>query len=248
MLNSGNRKRSDWALHQSIRGRRRETVMLVGRRAFMLGIAASVVNGCAGGQDGDSPMLAALKMLWNGTTPIPVDRAYVAALPYASMLARLNDGPWALLILASGLTEGHGWFSAEQQMLATQGPWVVRTVGLDINLDRTYFADINPFSTNLATLPSNTVISRRVDARSMGQFDLVVNSTYENHGNETVEILDISLTVDRIIEHSTYPALDITLENIYLVDRVTGFCWQSEQLPLPGMAKIFYSIAKPPAT
>jgi hypothetical protein len=221
--------------------------MLVGRRAIVLSIGACVVNGCAGGREGDSPMLAALKMLWNGTTPIPVDRAYVGNLPYASMLARLNDGPWALLILASGLSEGRGWYSAERQMLATRGPWVTRTVGLDDNLDRTAFLNIDPETINLATLPTNMVVLRRLDSRSRGQFDIQVNSSFVNKGSESLEILDVSVVVDRIVERAVFPAFDQTTENTYWIERATGFCWQSEQVPMPGLAKVVYSIAKPPA-
>lgn len=192
-------------------------------------------------------MLAAVKLLWSGVTPMPVDRDYVAKLPYASMLARLNEGPWALLVLAEGQQEGYGWYSAEKQMLATAGPWVVRTIGLDADIDSVKNFNINPYDINIANIAPDFIVTRRLDSISLRRFDLEIRSSFENRGIEEVEILGYKYQLALVVERGTIPALNVNFESRFWVDPVSGYCWRSEQSSLPDFAKITYEIAKPPA-
>ncbi len=216
------------------------------RRAFGLSIAALAVNGCAiGTDDSDSEMMQAVKMLWTGTTPLPVNRAYVAALPYATMLARLNNGPWALLVMGQGFGDGFFWYSAERQTLVTQGPWVTKTVGLETDIDSVTFVGVDPRSINLAALPPQFSLKRLVDSRDGGLFSAEIISTYRNEGVERVNILEIDFDLVRITEDATITSTGERMQSTFWIDPATGVCWQSTQYPLGARITVTTALTKP---
>ncbi|MFV3130236.1 YjbF family lipoprotein [Niveispirillum sp. KHB5.9] len=152
-------------------------------------------------------------------------RAQADALPYASILAWLEDSSQAFMVLGEvGQNGALYYYSQTRQVLVTRGPFLVQTVGLPGDLSHTRFpADKVP---DLRELVGGEFV-RQVDIQAGGLYDVEVRGRFTLVGTETVTILERPVTLTRIREEVTMRGMK-PFTNDYWIDQ-TGFCWKSRQ-------------------
>lgn len=172
-----------------------------------------------------------------------VSREYADSLPYASMAAWFGGSPKSLLVLAEFAAGGRLiWHSAEGQALTTQGPFVVRSIGTELELRDSSFV---PFVADL----------RRADgARAERQFDVMVEnqrtrfavrSKFDIQSVENVEIFGVRRRLRHVTEAVSAGGKP-RYSNHYWIDEADGFCWRSRQIVVPTMPPLHIEILKRP--
>ena len=93
--------------------------------------ALLLLSGCSSGTSDYTLYYQAVRQSiaagFDGSPHITKDQA--AAIPYASIGYRLNDGPEQLLVLATDSGEEQLWTSGAHVVIVTRGGRIVRTVG-----------------------------------------------------------------------------------------------------------------------
>lgn len=199
-------------------------------RRQCLGLAAAllpagVLPGCAL-VNTESPYWATVAAVGGLSGGAPVTRAQVDALPYASILAWMDDSSQAFMVL--GEIGGNGalyYYSQTRQVLATRGPFLVQTVGLPGDLSRTRLPDDT--APDVRDLVGKEFV-RHVDIQAAGLFDIEVRGRFTAVGTENVTILDQTRLLTRIREDVVMRGMK-PFVNDYWIEPATGFCWKSRQ-------------------
>lgn len=188
-------------------------------------LPASALSGCAL-VNTDSPYWATVAAVGGLGSGSPVTREQADALPYASILAWLEDSSKAFMVL--GEIGGNGaqyYYSQTRQILVTRGPFLVQTVGLPGDLTRTRLVDDKV--PDLRRLAGQEWV-RFIDIQAAGLFDLAVRGRWKDMGEETVTILDRPYRLSHLREQVEIAGMK-PFENHYWIDPQTGFCWKSRQ-------------------
>lgn len=206
-------------------------------------LPAGALPGCAL-VNTDSPYWATVAAVGGVGKDTPVTREQADALPYASILAWLEDGNKAFMVL--GEVGGNGalyYYSQSRQVLVTRGPFLVQTVGLPGDLSRTRFAnDVIP---DLRTLDGQE-LRRHVDIQAAGLFDLEVRGRFRVTGTRKVDILDRPFELTHLREEVVMRTMK-PFVNEYWFDAATGFCWKSRQHIHDRTEPVNIEITKPAA-
>lgn len=202
----------------------------ISRRRCLGMVAATVLpvgalTGCGDLGNTESPYWATVAAVGGIGGKAPVTRAQADALPYASILAWLDDSSQAFMVL--GEIGGNGalyYYSQTRQVLVTRGPFLIQTVGLPGDLSHTRLPeDKVPDLRQLV----GTEYVRHVDIQAAGLFDLEVRGRFALVGTEEVTILDRPITLTRIREDVAMRGMK-PFTNDYWID-AAGFCWKSRQ-------------------
>lgn len=211
------------------------------RRSFLSVLAGSAVVACAPFSR-NSPFWGTI---YAGIDPPEggdrLSRTYVDSLPYASMAAWFDGAPKSLLVLASFESEGRlVWHSADRQSITTQGPFVVQSIGTELELRST---SLSPGIPDL----------RRADGmRAKRIFDVVaegsrarftVNARFTAGGIERHDLLGQQHELRRYAETVTSDGKP-RYRNDYWIDEADGFCWKSRQIVVPTMPHLNLEILK----
>ncbi|WP_421898054.1 YjbF family lipoprotein [Niveispirillum sp.] len=188
-------------------------------------LPAGALTGCRDLGNTESPYWATVAAVGGIGGKAPVTRAQADELPYASILAWLDDSSQAFMVL--GEIGGNGalyYYSQTRQVLVTRGPFLVQTVGLPGDLSRTRFpGDQTPDLRQLA----GTEWVRHVDIQAAGLFDLEVRGQVSITGTEEITILDRRYSLTRLREAVVMRGMK-PFTNDYWID-ASGFCWKSRQ-------------------
>lgn len=204
---------------------------LLNRRQCLGAIAttllpATVLTACGDLGNTESPYWATVAAVGGIGGKAPVTRAQADALPYASILAWLEDSSEAFMVL--GEIGGNGalyYYSQTRQVLVTRGPFLIQTVGLPGDLSRTSFPqDTIP---DLRTLIGKEYI-RHVDIQAAGLFDVAVKGRFSDLGTEKVTILESDFTLTHLREDVVMTGMK-PFSNDYWIEPATGFCWKTRQ-------------------
>ncbi|UAJ10382.1 YjbF family lipoprotein [Glacieibacterium megasporae] len=211
------------------------------RRHVVAGLGAGLLASCAGLRKG-----SAFYGTITGYHPGGGDsdtRAYANSLPYASMLFWIDGHSRDLVVLGSFDPDNRlTWYTADKQSITTYGPFIVATVGTEVDLVRTDFGPgwaTDPRSLVGKTLDRTTVVSRRADAT------VHLRSTFHDAGLAQVKILGTAMQLHRIDEAVIANGRTRFL-NSYWID-ADGACFKSRQQALPTVQPVNIEILKYPA-
>lgn len=211
------------------------------RRHFVAALGAGLLASCAGLRRG-SAFYGTITGYHPGSTDSDT-RAYADKLPYASMLFWVEGHSRDLVVLGSFDPDDRlTWYTADKQSITTYGPFIVASVGTEVDLVKT---DFGPgWATDPRKLVGKTLDRTNVVAR--GETATVhLRSTFHDVGPASVKILGTVMRLHRIDE--TVVANNRTrFRNSYWVDD-EGACFKSRQEALPTVQPINIEILKYPA-
>ncbi len=211
------------------------------RRYLVVALGAAILASCAGYRQGSAFFGTVTGYRPGGS--LTETRAYAERLPYASMLFWIEGHPRDLVVLGSfDPNERLTWYTAERQAITTYGPFIVATVGTEVELIRT---DFGPgWSTDLRQLVGRTLDRTTVVANG-SEAVVHLRSTFHDAGRTTVKILGSVMQLQRIDE-SVQANGRTRFLNSYWVD-AEGACFKSRQEVLPTLQPINIEILKYPA-
>ena len=158
----------------------------------------------------------------------------VAAKPYFQLEATSPDGQ-AILILGSVEGDLQGWYGRGGEAVFLKRGVVVRTLGLNQNLDDTLWPSGSPFTAGLHTLNSSYEGIRLVDWSPGYRYGVTVSDRLVPAGMEDVAILGTIHHLRRFDEQLNAPTAGFAGVNHYWVDPADGFIWKSHQVIAPGL-------------
>jgi len=185
-----------------------------------------------------------------GSPDLPLTRAQIARLPYASMRARIGNGPQGLLILARIDGPDLHWMAADYTVIVTRGGRLVRTANLPIdNLKETLFIGApDPVREGLHRLSQgHAYVERHIDFEKDRRYGMPIVSDFRIARRERLNILEIDFDCVLVEERNQARAMNWSFENRYWASVGNGFVWRSVQHIAKGMPPITMEILKAPA-
>lgn len=166
-----------------------------------------------------------------GGTSVHPTAASVAAQPYYQLQVSAPGGD-AVLLLVSVRGDLQGWYGPDGQALFLRHGVLVRTVGLDENLDGVAFDSGDPFAGGLQHVQAPVEYRRVLDWSPGYRYGMVATARLEPQGVEDVEILGQVHRLRRYDERVRADGFDVV--NRYWADPADGFIWKSRQHAAPG--------------
>lgn len=184
----------------------------------------------------------------------------IQSLPYASLYARLGDGPQAFMVLALAEPEfGTSpnnpqpiqlkWLSNDQGMLVTEHGRLVKTLNLpsgNLLASQSTFTDPLAQGLHLAQTPKHW--QRQVDWQPGNHFGYHLNSEFSNQGKAVVLINNTPVETLHFTEHVTVESLALRFDNDFWLDPQTGTVLKSRQKLAPGLPYVEMTLLKPFST
>jgi hypothetical protein len=203
------------------------------------------LQGCSSAQSDWSQYFQLIAGNYRGNAK-KVTLEQAAAIPYASLGYRIDDGAQALLVLATDTSGTLLWTARSRVVLVTRDGRLMRTVGLPH--DRAAMAaQKNTVLAPPAQAIKGTFRSDRVmDIPSLGTYSIPMTCFTTARGREIITILRTALPTRRIEETCRSSNLRWSFTDVYWVDLVTGFPWRSVQHLSPSRGKIQIDILRPP--
>ena len=216
----------------------------------LLGACACILSlaGCSSsGDSGYSEYWTAVKQGVRGTfgTAPAVTRAQAAAVPYASMGYRVDDGGERLIVLATDNGGEQLWTSADHIVLLTRGGRIVRTVGLPHDLAATS-AGRNGDPSPAQALRAPFASERLEDFPDLNLYSLPINCHAAMQGREAITILDNRLDTIRVDESCVSEKLNWSFTDSFWIDPDSGLVWRSRQHIHPKGETLDTEILRPP--
>lgn len=180
---------------------------------------------------------------WGGSTHVTKDQA--AAIPYASIGYRLNDGPEQLLVLATDNGGEQIWTSGAHVVIVTRGGRIVRTVGLPQDVSAVT-PQKGQQTFDLAEVEAKSLASVRLeDFPSIPAYGVPVNCTALPRGLETIVILGRGISTRKVDEACRSETLGWSFTDSYWIDPQARLVWRSIQHIDPKGDKIEVEILRP---
>lgn len=176
-----------------------------------------------------------------------VSSNHVKNLPYASIYLKIGSAPRGFVVLGEVNQQNLKWYSADHVMVMTHFGRVVKTIGLPHNLNYSSNSEADPLAHPQALLKKTPVQwqHQEFSAHPQYQSGLTYQSTFTNHGTESVTILDNTRQLIRIEENVSVAALSRTYQNTFWLDPATGAVVQSEQYLYPDDTPVEMTVLKP---
>jgi hypothetical protein len=182
-----------------------------------------------------------------GGGDLGLTRADIDRIPYACIAVRAGSGDQSLVILADYDGPDLDWVSHARQLIKTRRGRVVRTVGLDADLDHTSFVTPDPVGTKL--VPGTTYECARVlDFGKPPVMGIPVHSHFVFAGEEMISILDRNFRAARWDESGAANGVDWNYVNSYWIDPESGFVRKSLQSICPDLDPLEIIIYRPAQT
>lgn len=209
------------------------------RRSLIVAVGAAALASCAGYRRGSAFWATVSGFRPDGGGPAAT-RAYADALPYASMLLWI-DGHARDLVVLGTVDPDHRltWVTADKQAITTYGPFIVATVGTEVELRRTTFGpgwNVDPRALVGKTLERTNVVAHR------GEATVHLRSTFHDAGAATIKILGTPIALQRIDEVVVANGRTRFL-NSYWVD-AAGATHKSRQEVLPTISPVNIEMLK----
>jgi Group 4 capsule polysaccharide lipoprotein gfcB, YjbF len=175
-----------------------------------------------------------------------ITKAQAAAIPYASMGYRLNDGAEQLVVLATDANGEQLWTSGAHIVIVTRGGRIVRTVGLPHDVAAVTPSAAQELPGILDARKGTLTYSRQEDFPDISTYGAAITCTAVPKGPQTIVILGRGISTVRIDEDCLNPSLGWSFTDSYWIDRQTGLAWRSIQHIHPKGGKIETEILRPP--
>ena len=212
--------------------------------------AALLLTGCASGRDEGiwGQYYEILKQSVAGTlSSHTVTRDQAAAIPYASLGYRLNNGPQMLLVLAIDTSGDLLWTSGSHIVLLTHDGRILRTVGLPHDFSGFAPAMGNSLPAPAAVLKGAFTSIRTVDFPGLGNYSVPIVCKMMTAGRETITILGQAINTVRADESCKSSTLRWSFRDSYWLDPSSGFVWRSLQHLTPKDDTMEIEILRPPS-
>ena len=181
---------------------------------------------------------------FGGDTHVTKDQA--AAISYASIGYRVDDGPEQLLVLATDSGEEQLWTSASHVVIVTRGGRIVRTVGLPHDLAAETPQGGQQFALLADTTRRALTMTRLEDFPDIPIYGAAVKCTASSEGPQTIVILGHGVTTMKVDETCSSSVLDWSFTDSYWVDPQNSLVWRSIQHVSPKGEKVEIELLRPP--
>jgi hypothetical protein len=199
-------------------------------RLAALAAASWAVAGCTAVSLGS---IDTIRNAVRGDPDVHPTAATVAAEPYYQLEVESSSGS-AILLLASVQGDLQGWYGHDGQAVFLRHGVLVRTIGLDANLDHVAFDGGDPFATGLQHVQAATEYRRVLDWSPGYRYGIHAVAHLEPKELENVEILGQVHRLRRYDERVRADGAGFDVTNRYWVDPADGFIWKSRQHVAPG--------------
>jgi len=199
-------------------------------RLAALAAASCAVTACTDVSFGSADTI---RQAIRGGTEVHPTAASVAAEPYYQMQVNAPGGQ-AILLLAGTQGDVQGWYGPDGQALFLRHGVIVRTVGLDANLDHATLDASDPFISGLQHVQGPVEYRRVLDWSPGYRYGVAAKAHLEPKGAEDVEILGQAHRLLRYDERVSAEGAGFDVVNRYWVDPADGFIWKSRQHAAPG--------------
>jgi Group 4 capsule polysaccharide lipoprotein gfcB, YjbF len=167
---------------------------------------------------------------------LPLTRAEIEKIPYASIAVRLGDGNQALLILRRYAGSELVWAAANAKVLVTRHGRIVKTYGFAQDLATTIPYDPDPVD-DFARYHQGDLYRRAIDLNPGHVDGVLVTSKFTRVGPQTIDILGFPHHTILWKETGSSDLLHWRFTNYFWVDTRTGYVWKSVQSPVPTLPK-----------
>lgn len=211
-----------------------------------MGIVLAIgLSGC--GESAMRDVGTAFRYLTTGIPDVPITRAGINKLPYATISAKIGRrGPRSILVLWTDNDGDLMWLSADDAGIITRDGRVIQTVGLPSTIRHTAFSGTDPVSGGLHRISNAATISREVEFAVGDRIETVqIDSRFVVEGLRKIVIAEIEFDTILIKEFNRSLTTNWSFENFYWVDPVDGFVWQSTQTISRDFGPIAISVLKP---
>jgi hypothetical protein len=165
-------------------------------------------------------------------------------VPYSSLGYRVGDSAEQMLILGSASGHTKLWTSGERRLLVTKSGRITKTAGFAWNLSETYWSSPDALlDGRKAPLRPN---QRVMDFGDIKKFGTRVRGQFELKEESSVAILGANISTLTLSETCHCDDFDWDFENLFWIDRQTGFVWRSIQYVHPNLAPLTVEILRPP--
>lgn len=173
-----------------------------------------------------------------------VTAEYVEQLAGPALIARLGQSE-ALLLLGSRQRAVAEWHGVDQHLVTRNGK-LVHTAGMPVEADAivTLAAD-DPFAGDLRALVDGATVTRLVDYPARYLTGVPQHARYTLGPSETLEVMRRPVSLQRIDETISMPALGFKATNRYWLDAGTGRVIASAQHLAPGLPELFLTEVAP---
>jgi len=215
------------------------------RRRLLLAALATGLAGC-----GESPLgrtvVEAYQLTVSGHPSVPIERANIAKIPYASMAAKIGKGPRSILILWQVENGEELWLSADNAALVLRSGRIVRTAGLPENMRGTAIHGRDPLAAGLQDPANRVPHTRTIDFETGDRVTTALDSRFETIGPQSITIAGIDFDTIALREICRARSENWSFANLYWVDPADGFVWKSVQHIARSFPPIEVEILKPP--
>ncbi len=211
-------------------------------RRLSLPLLCLLLQACTPTQQGlEQTVMLAVK----GPADVTVTPEQVANLPYASLYARINDGPRIFVVLGYNENGQQKWVTQDQAMLVTQHGRLVKTLGLPSNLADVSNLAQDPLADALH-LQNGASWTRMVQWREQENVRAATAISTFQRGDDTV--LDIAgERVPCRVWHETVrmESLGAEWQNTFWIDNRDGTVLQANQMLAADAFPIAITLLKP---
>ncbi|ELR63785.1 Putative lipoprotein YmcC precursor [Photobacterium marinum] len=226
---------------------------------FLLFLITAVISGCS---QKFSDVNDTLNIALFGDTDTRLDRDDIRNLPYASIYARIGDGPQAFMVLALAETptklgtqtqsqlQGQPlqlkWLSSDKGMLVTEYGRLVKTLNLPQgNLLSTLSQHPDPLRLGLQLPNTPKHWQRTIDWQPGYHLGYQLKSTFSRRQDAVIMLNDRPVEVLYFTEDVTVNSLDIEYQNEFWIHPETGKVLKSKQKLAPSLPYIEITLLKP---
>lgn len=224
---------------------------------FPLILTVAVLTGCT---QKFNDVNDTIKLALLGEPDTNVSQQKIQELPYASIYARVYDGPQAFMVLAlaepkvsldrhqtlTPQTFQLKWMSSDKGMLVTENGRLVKTLNLPQgNLIETFSSQPDPLALGLHRPSTPTTWHRSIDWQPGYHYGYTLSSEFTRQkdavitlGNTPIEALHFSETV-------TVASLDVIYQNEFWLHPQTGKVLKSRQKIAPSLPYVEITLLKP---
>jgi hypothetical protein len=178
---------------------------------------------------------------------LPLTRADINKIPYASIAVRLGEASQALLILDANWGQDRHWMSADHEVIVTRRGRLVQTEGLPQDVTGTIFLTADPVGGPSDGFAATQDCVRTLDFTPYHQTGVVVRSRFENGGRGDIEILGNRIATQIWQEHGEASEFAWSFVNTYWTDPDSGFVWKSVQATTPALPPLEITVYRRPA-
>ena len=181
----------------------------------------------------------------NSFTTQSISLEQAAAIPYASLGYRIDNGSQNLLVLAADTNGDLLWTAASRVVLLTRGGRIIRTVNLPSDRAATTAQNGAALPALADALKAPYRSTRLVDVPDIGAYGVALNCMTAARRRELITILGTAISTIRVDETCSSTAPRWSFTDSYWIDPDSGFAWRSVQ-HLHSKARLEIEILRPP--